>query len=80
MTTAGGRLLKEIAGDHNSTPRQVALRFLLRRASVFVIPKSSSAGHVAENAGAGDLQLTEAEISRIDKAFPLAAPRELRML
>jgi hypothetical protein len=35
--------------------------------------------HAAENAGAGDLCLTEAEIARIDEAFPLG-PRHLPTL
>jgi diketogulonate reductase-like aldo/keto reductase len=79
--TAGGRLLKQIAEAHNATPRQVALRFLLRWPSLFVIPKTTSTEHVEENAGAGDLRLTEIEIARIDRAFPLAAPpRKLPML
>jgi diketogulonate reductase-like aldo/keto reductase len=77
----GGRLLWKIAEAHRATPRQVALRFLLRRPSVFVIPKASSPEHVEENADAGDLQLTEIEIARIDKAFPLGPPpKELPML
>jgi diketogulonate reductase-like aldo/keto reductase len=79
--TPGGRLLKQIAEAHNATPRQVALRFLLRRDVVFVIPKSSNPEHVEENAGAGDLQLTDTEIERIDETFPLGPPpRELPML
>ena len=79
--TAGGRLLKQIAELHKATPRQVALRFLLRRDALFVIPRSNNPEHVAENAGAGDLRLTEAEMLRLDKAFPLAPPpRELPML
>ena len=79
--TAGGRLLKEIADAHNATPRQVALRFLVRRPSLFAIPKASNPEHAAENAGAGDLRLSEAEIARIDTAFPLGAPpRELPTL
>ncbi|BAZ33578.1 aldo/keto reductase (plasmid) [Cylindrospermum sp. NIES-4074] len=68
--TTGGRVLQEIAAAHNATPRQVALRFLVRRPSLFAIPKASSPEHAAENAGAGELQLTEAELDRIDKAFP----------
>ncbi|MGZ7073574.1 MAG: aldo/keto reductase, partial [Candidatus Angelobacter sp.] len=68
--TAGGRILKQIADAHNATPRQVALRFLVRRQSVFAIPKASTPEHAVENAGAGDLHLTEEEITRIDKAFP----------
>jgi diketogulonate reductase-like aldo/keto reductase len=79
--TAGGRLLKQIAEAHRATPRQVALRFLLRWPSMFAIPKSTNSEHVTENAGAGDLRLTETEIARIDKAFPLGPPpRELPML
>ncbi len=79
--TPGGRLLKQIAEDHNATPRQVALRFLLRRNAVFAIPKSSNPEHVEENARAGDLRLTDIEVDRIDKAFPLGPPpRELPML
>ena len=64
-----------------ATPRQVALRFLVRRPSLFAIPKASSPEHAAENAGAGDLRLTEAELARIDAAFPRGPrPRELPML
>jgi diketogulonate reductase-like aldo/keto reductase len=69
--TTGGRLLNEIATAHKATVRQVALRFLARQPSLFVIPKASSLDHVAENAGAADLWLTETEIARIDKEFPL---------
>ena len=69
--TAGGRVLQEIAEAHHVTPRQIALRFLVRRPSVFTIPKASTAEHAGENAGAGDLRLTSAEIARIDTAFPL---------
>jgi diketogulonate reductase-like aldo/keto reductase len=68
--TAGGRILKKIADAHNATSRQVALRFLVRRQSLFAIPKASTPNHAVENAAAGDLQLTEEEIARIDKAFP----------
>jgi diketogulonate reductase-like aldo/keto reductase len=79
--TKGGRVLQEIAAAHNATPRQVALRFLLRWPSLFTIPKASRPEHAAENAGAGDLFLTEAELARIDRAFPLGPrPRELPVL
>lgn len=79
--SAGGRVLDEIAAAHSATPRQVALAFLTRHNSVFAIPKAAHAGHVEENAGAGDLRLTEAELAKIDAAFPLGAkPRSLPML
>lgn len=76
--SAGGRVLQEIAKRHDATPRQVALRFLVRRPAVFTIPKASSPDHAAENAGAGDLHLTQAEIAAVDQAFPRGLqPREL---
>ena len=79
--TAGGQVLKAIAERHNSTPRQVALRFLTRRASLFAIPKASNPEHAEENVGAGALNLSGAELAKIDAAFPLGArPRSLPML
>jgi diketogulonate reductase-like aldo/keto reductase len=68
--TPGSRLLADIAQAHDATPRQIALAFLTRRPSVFAIPKASSLEHVEENAGASDIQLSQAEIARIDAAFP----------
>ena len=79
-TSAGGRVLREIADAHNSTPRQVALAFLTRNGSVFAIPKASSHPHAADNAEAGDLRLSASQIERIDKAFPVGRPRGLPML
>jgi diketogulonate reductase-like aldo/keto reductase len=76
--TKGGWVLREIAAAHNATPRQVALVFLLRRPSVLTIPKASRPDHVAENVGVGDFWLTEVELVRISKAFPLA-PRPLTL-
>jgi diketogulonate reductase-like aldo/keto reductase len=64
----GGRVLAEVAEAHGATPRQVALAFLTHQA--FVIPKASTPEHAAENAGAGDLKLSEREMARIDAAFP----------
>lgn len=71
--SASGRVLAEIAAAHDVTPRQVALRFLMRRPSLFTIPKATTIEHVTENAGAGDLHLSDAELERIDKAFPLSS-------
>jgi diketogulonate reductase-like aldo/keto reductase len=79
--TKGGRVLQEIAAAHRATPRQVALRFLVRRPSLFAIPKASRPEHTEENAGAGDLRLTKAELARIDAEFPRGPrPRGLPML
>ena len=78
--TPGGRLLADIAQAHDATTRQIALAFLLRQPSVFAIPKASSVEHVQENAGAADIQLSQAEIARINAAFPRGQRRGLPML
>jgi diketogulonate reductase-like aldo/keto reductase len=73
--TPGGRVLAEIAEARDATPRQVALAFLVRQPPLFTIPKAADPEHVAENADAGDLELSPEEISRIDAAFPLGSNR-----
>ena len=79
--SAGGLVLQRVADAHGATPRQVAVRFLLREERVFVIPKASSIAHVEENAGAGGLRLTEAELALLDGAFPRGRrPAALPML
>lgn len=78
--SAGIGALREIARNRNATVRQVALAFLIREPSLFAIPKAGRADHVAENAGAGGLELTEAEIARIDAAFPRGKARGLPMI
>jgi diketogulonate reductase-like aldo/keto reductase len=72
--------LHTIAAAHGATARQVALAFLLRHRHTFVIPKAAAALHVEENAGAGSLQLNDAELKRIDAAFPRGKPRGLPMI
>ncbi len=69
--TPGGFVLAQIAKAHGATPRQVALAFLTRRPLMFTIPKAAKADHAADNAGAGGVRLTKAEIAAIDYAFPL---------
>jgi diketogulonate reductase-like aldo/keto reductase len=79
--SAGGRVLQTIAAAHGATPRQVALRFLLRHRTTFAIPKAVGSAHIAENAGATNLTLNQEDIARIEAAFPLGAePRALPMI
>ena len=70
-----GDVLHSIAAAHAGTARQVALAFLLRHRNTFVIPKAAAIDHVAENAGAAALHLSETEVARIDAAFPRGQPR-----
>jgi diketogulonate reductase-like aldo/keto reductase len=69
--SAGGRALAEVAAGHDATPHQIALAFLVRRPSLFAIPKAASLPHVEENGAAAEIELTPAEIARIEAAFPL---------
>ena len=76
-----GDLLATIARAHGATARQVALAFLTRAPSVFTIPKAAASEHVADNAAAGALTLSESEIATLDKAFPRGPkPSSLPML
>jgi diketogulonate reductase-like aldo/keto reductase len=76
-----GRVLQAIAAAHDARPRQVALRFLVRRPPLSTIPKASKPEHTAENAEAGDLYLSPAELALIDEAFPRGPrPRTLPMI
>ncbi len=79
-SSAGGQVLTEIAKQHGATPRQVALRFLVRDQDLFTIPMTSNPDHAAENAKAADLVLSAEEIKRIDAAFPGRDRRTLPML
>ena len=79
--SAGGQVLRQIADLHGATSRQIALRFLLQTSSVFAIPKASTSEHVIDNAKAGELELSSAEVARIEEAFPLGPrPRSLPMI
>jgi diketogulonate reductase-like aldo/keto reductase len=79
--TAGGRVLAEVAESHKATPRQVALAFLMRSPSLFLIPKASTPEHVQENARAAQLHLSDRDIARIEAVFPLGdRPSSLLMI
>ncbi|MBI3272643.1 MAG: aldo/keto reductase [Planctomycetes bacterium] len=78
--SAGGRALAEVARRRGATPRQVALAFLIRRDSLFAIPKASRIEHVEENAGAAGLRLDDEEVAILDRTLPRGAARQLPML
>jgi diketogulonate reductase-like aldo/keto reductase len=65
----GAGVLARIAQAHGVTSHAVILAFLTRDDLTFTIPKASGS-HVRENAAAGDVQLTAADIAAIDAAFP----------
>lgn len=71
----GGSLLRnpalaEVARRHGASPAQVALAWVLRHPDVIAIPKAARPEHVAENAAALDVRLTDDDFRRLDAAFP----------
>ena len=73
-------VLADVAHRLDATPRQVALAFLSRHRSMFLIPKTSNAKHVDEIAGADRVQLDDAAVAALDAAFPRNPWRGLPML
>jgi diketogulonate reductase-like aldo/keto reductase len=65
----GAATLAAVASRHGVSPHQVALAFLLGRGA-FVIPKAATVAHVEDNARAAALKLDEADLARLDEAFP----------
>lgn len=60
---SGNQQLSAIARRHNATPSQIALAWLLRRASVVLpIPGTSNRKHLEENVGAATVQLSDEEV------------------
>jgi diketogulonate reductase-like aldo/keto reductase len=74
---AGGDVLRTLAAKHNVSAHQVALAFLLRHQQMFVIPKTTKAPHIEDNAAAAVLQLTPEDNALLDAAFPVGVDRGL---
>jgi len=68
---AGGRVFEEptilnIAAQHETTPAAVSIAWVTSYENVVTIPKASSRSHLEANLAAADLELTDAEIARIE--------------
>ena len=61
--------------------RGYAIAWLLHQEGIIVIPKSSRIEHVEQNYAALEIRLTQAELDKLDEAFPVPArPIPLQML
>ena len=69
-------VLQKTAAAHNATVRQIMLAWAIRDGNTIAIPKSSSKQHTIENAAAGNIVLTDAELQMIETEFP-APDREM---
>ena len=64
--SAGAPRLGDVAERHHATPSQIALAWLLRRASVMLpIPGTSNRKHLEENLAAADVTLTDDEAAAL---------------
>lgn len=64
------KTLDVIARRNRKTARQVTLNFLMRRKSLFAIPKAGTVEHVRENAGGAGWELGAEDLKLIDAEFP----------
>jgi pyridoxine 4-dehydrogenase len=64
---APGGPLDDLASETGATPAQLALAWLLRASPVQLpIPGTSSVAHLEENVGAATVELTDAQLERLD--------------
>ena len=62
--------VQRIAYEHQATPAQVLLAWVIHHHGVMAIPKAATIDHVEENAAALQLTLTAEDITRLERAFP----------
>lgn len=62
--------LKPLAADHDATPAQIALAWLLHQPGVAAIPKAVRPEHIQANRKAYDIRLSPSDLSMLDRAFP----------
>jgi aryl-alcohol dehydrogenase-like predicted oxidoreductase len=69
-------LLKRVAAEKNATPAQVALAWLLaQRSYVVPIPGTTKLKRLEENVGAGNIQLSDADLRDIDEGASRIQPK-----
>jgi pyridoxine 4-dehydrogenase len=67
--------LREIAGRHRATARQVVLAWLLARSpAVLPIPGTGTVAHLERNLAAAGLQLSAAEVDALSTGATLSSP------
>jgi len=67
--------IAETAARHEVTPAQIALAWLLHRSErILLIPGTSSVKHLEENVAAGDIELDERDMKRLDEVTQLGNP------
>ncbi|MCL2895699.1 aldo/keto reductase [Brenneria tiliae] len=63
-------VVNAVARQHDITPAQVLLAWVIRQPGVIAIPKASSETHVKQNAQVLDIVLSPEALAQLDQAFP----------
>jgi aryl-alcohol dehydrogenase-like predicted oxidoreductase len=63
-----GQTLRTVAKNHDATPSQVALAWIVHHPNVVAIPGASSLTQLESNVAAADLQLSDDEITELTAA------------
>jgi pyridoxine 4-dehydrogenase len=72
---AADPVIAEIAARRQATPSQIALAWLLHRSErILLIPGTSSIAHLEENIAAGDIELDEQDMQRLEDATQVGDP------
>ncbi len=72
---AADPVIAEVAARRQATPSQIALAWLLHRSErILLIPGTSSIPHLEENLAAGDIELDEHDMRRLQDATQLGDP------
>ena len=72
---AADPVIAEVAARRRATPSQIALAWLLHRSErILLIPGTSSIEHLEENIAAGDIELDEQDMQRLEGATQLGDP------
>ena len=64
------QVVKEIADQHNVTPYVLLLAWIIRNGQTIAIPQTNNPEHAAANMQAAELELTTAELARLDQEYP----------
>jgi pyridoxine 4-dehydrogenase len=72
---AADPVIAEVAARRRATPSQIALAWLLHRSErTLLIPGTSSIQHLEENIAAGEIELDEQDMQRLEDATELGNP------
>lgn len=64
------QVVREIADQHDVTPYVLLLAWIIRNGQTIAIPQTNNPEHATANMQATKLELTPAELKRLDQEYP----------